>query len=141
MRCSEIMKSNVTCLGSEDTVRDAAKHMRDQKVGFLPICDAGKKVMGTLTDRDLAIRILAEGRDASTKVSDCMSREVICCRPEDDVKRAQELMAKNRKSRIMCVDKDNRLVGVISLSDIAQLSDATMASQTLRSVSQREARN
>lgn len=140
MRCSEIMKSNVSCLMPTDSVRDAAKVMRDLKVGFLPVCDAEKTVLGTITDRDLAIRILAEGKDPMTEVSDCMSHEVISCSPEDDVKRAQELMAKNRKSRIMCLDKNKHLVGVISLSDIAMLSDSAEASKTLRSVAEREVR-
>lgn len=140
MRCEKIMKWDVECVPPEETVQKAAKRMRDENVGFLPVCDPSKKVLGTVTDRDLTIRVLADGRAATTPVNDVLTREVIACHPEDDLETAEELMARHHKSRIMCVDRSGRLVGVISLSDIAQHEDAAKASQTLRQVSEREAR-
>jgi CBS-domain-containing membrane protein len=114
--------------------------MRDENVGFLPVCDPSRKVLGTVTDRDLAIRVLAEARATTTSIDDVLTREVIACRPEEDLEKAQQLMANHHKSRIMCVDQDGRLLGVISLSDIAQRESGARASQTLRDVSAREVR-
>lgn len=139
MRCDEIMKRNLECVTPTDTVQSAAKRMRETNVGFLPVCDQAKKVLGTITDRDLAIRVLADARATSTPVADVMTREVVACRPEDDLKKAQDLMARGHKSRVMCIDAAGKLVGVISLSDIAQREDGN-ATQTLRKVSEREAR-
>ncbi|MHB1846449.1 MAG: CBS domain-containing protein [Deltaproteobacteria bacterium] len=140
MRCDEMMKREVECVSPRDTIQAAARRMRDENVGFLPVCDGAKKVIGTITDRDLAIRALGEGLPGSTFVEAVLTREVVACRPEDDLRRAQELMAKNHKSRIMCIDGGGRLQGVISLSDIAQREDGAHASQTLRAVSEREIR-
>jgi CBS domain-containing protein len=139
MQSQEIMKKDVECISPKDTVQAAAKRMRDQDIGFLPVCDNSKKVLGTVTDRDLAIRALANGSAPTTPVQEVMTREVVSCRPEDDLRKVEELMAKNHKSRIMCLDNSGRLVGVISLSDIAQHDQAGRASQTLRQVSEREA--
>jgi CBS domain-containing protein len=140
MRCEELMKRDVECVSPTSTAQAAAQRMREQRIGFLPVCDDSRKILGTVTDRDLAIRILADARAPTTPVGDVLTREVIACRPEDDLRKAQELMGRNQKSRIMCVDGDGRLVGVISLSDIAQKENGAKASQTLRRVSEREAR-
>jgi CBS domain-containing protein len=139
MRCQELMKTDVECVSPQDTVQVAARKMRDHNVGFLPVCDQSKKVLGTITDRDIVIRVVAENRPASTPVSECMTREVVACRPEDDVRKAEQLMAQNHKSRIMVIDEAGRLVGVISLSDLAQ-HDKGHAAQTMKEVSERESK-
>lgn len=138
MRCEEIMKRDVDCVSPRDTVEDAAARMRDENIGFLPVCDQSRKVLGTLTDRDIVIRLVAAKKPASTFVEEILTKEVIACRPEDTVRDAEKAMAKNHKSRIMCVDDGGRLVGVISLSDIAQHDRAGRAADTLRGVSERE---
>jgi len=140
MLCKELMKTEIECVSPADTVQDAAARMRDENLGFLPVCDQSKKVLGTITDRDIAIRIVASAKDPTTLIEDVMTREVVSCRPEDDLQRAQQLMAKNHKSRIMCLDKSGRLVGVISLSDVAQHEEGARAADTLRQVSERELR-
>jgi CBS domain-containing protein len=134
------MKRDVECVSPSDSVEDAAIRMRDDNIGFLPVCDQSKKVLGTLTDRDIAIRLVAAKKPASTLVEDVMTREVVACAPKDDIRDAERAMAKNHKSRIMCVDEDGLLFGVISLSDIAQHEAGGRASETLREVSEREAR-
>jgi len=139
MRCEHIMKRNVECVSPGETAQAAAMRMRDENIGFLPVCEKDMKVLGTITDRDLAIRILAEGRPAATSVREVMTDEVIACRPEDDLRRAEELMGRHQKSRIMCVNEIGVLAGVISLSDIAKQEKASRAAATMRSVSQREA--
>ena len=140
MRCQDLMKKNLECASPQDTVQTAARRMRDTNIGFLPVCDQSKRVLGTVTDRDLAIRVLADGGPASTRIEDVMTREVVCCGPEDELQMAEGLMAKNQKSRIMCIDNNGKLVGIISLSDIAQHESGTGPAETLRQVTTREAR-
>lgn len=139
MLCNEIMKRDVECVSPEERVEVAARKMRDQNIGFLPICDDSRKVLGTLTDRDIAIRLVAESRPATTPIQDVMTAEVVACKPTDNVRKAEELMGKQQKSRIMCLDDGGRLVGVISLSDIAQREEGGRAAQTMKRVSKREA--
>lgn len=139
MRCDEIMKQNVECVLPEDSVEDAACKMRDQNVGFLPVCDDAGRVLGALTDRDIAIRVIAEGKPITTRVDEVMTPDVVATKPEDAIETAERLMAEHHKSRMMCIDADGRLAGVISLSDIAQHHQQG-ASETLREVSAREAR-
>jgi CBS domain-containing protein len=140
MRCEEIMKREVECVEPTEPVQAAARRMRDANVGFLPVCDSSRKVLGTITDRDIAIRIVAEGRPPTTAAADVMTREVVACRSDDDVTRAEQLMGSRQKSRIICTDKDGRLAGVISLSDIAQVEEGSRASETMKQVTDREAR-
>jgi CBS domain-containing protein len=137
MLCEEIMKRQVECIGLNDTAQSAAQRMLEQNIGFLPVCDQAKKSIGTITDRDIAIRLVARGLPASAKVADIMTREVISCGPKDDVRKAERLMARNHKSRIVCLDDDGYVVGVISLSDIAA-KDSERVGQTLAEVSERE---
>lgn len=136
MQCSEIMKAQPECIGPAVTAGDAAKRMREKNIGFLPVCDDSGAPIGTVTDRDLAVRVVAPGLTSATPVGDVMTREVIACRTTEDLEHAKALMAQHRKSRIMCIDDAGRLAGVISLSDIAQNGDAAT---TLRDVSAREA--
>lgn len=139
MLAKEIMKRDVERVSPTDTVRTAAARMRDANVGFLPVCDASDKVLGTLTDRDIAIRLVAEDRPASEPVEQVMTREVVACRPEDDLRVVQERMGAEQKSRILCTDDAGRLLGVISLSDITDHEEADRAAQTMREVTKREA--
>jgi CBS domain-containing protein len=98
------------------------------------------RVLGTVTDRDIAIRLVAEGLAPGTEVEWLMTREIVACDPRDDVQEAEELMGAHRKSRIMCIDEDGTLVGVISLSDIVKLDSGRAAAMTLRRVTERENR-
>src|SRR6185436_10269058 len=109
------------------TVREAARRMRDLNIGFLPICDDAGQLTGVLTDRDIALRVVAEDRPGDVAVADVMTEEVITCRPDDDVRRAEELMRTNQKVRLPCVDETGRIVGVISLTDIAQYDNEQRA--------------
>jgi len=138
MICSEIMKSEIECVAPTDTAEDAARKMRDHNVGFLPVCDDSLQVVGTLTDRDLALRVVAEGRPMTTPVAELMTHEVVSCRSTDNLSRAEELMGLFRVSRMLCVDEDGLLAGVISLSDIAQHETLSRVAQTLRDVTMRE---
>jgi CBS domain-containing protein len=133
------MKKNIHCVSPEDSAQTATGMMRDENVGFLPVCDSGRKVEGTITDRDIAIRLVASGKPASTAVEQLMTREVVACEPGDDIERAKQLMALHQKSRMMCIDDQGRLAGVISLSDIVQ-REGGLAGETLQQITAREAR-
>jgi CBS domain-containing protein len=140
MRCHEIMKKAVQCAGVTDTVQSAAVAMRDRNIGFLPVCDAGGRVVGTLTDRDIAVRVASDDRSAAqTLVEDVMTREVVSCLATDDLARAEQLMATHKKSRVVVLDEQGAACGVISLSDIAERDSTTRAAVTLRQVATREA--
>jgi CBS domain-containing protein len=134
------MKRDVRCATTQTTVAQAAALMRDEQIGFLPICDEGRDVIGTLTDRDIAVRVVAEGESLNQPVERFMSREVVECRSNDDLSVAQDLMGEMQVSRMLCVDENGQLEGVISLSDMAQLADGIEVAATLRNVTVREAR-
>lgn len=138
MLCSEIMKSSIECVSPGDTAEMAAQRMRDHQVGFLPVCDPELRVVGTLTDRDLAVRLIAAGLPGTTPVEDIMTREVIACRSTDSIARAEELMGLFHVSRILCTEEDGTIAGLISLSDVAEHDSATRAGQTLKDVTVRE---
>jgi CBS domain-containing protein len=140
MRCEDLMKREVQTIREHDTIRTAAERMAAAHVGFLPVCDEGRRAIGTVTDRDIAIRAVAEGKTPDgCRVGDIMSRSVVACRPYDDVTLAERLMAQHQKSRIVVTDEDGVLRGVISLSDIAEHEPARRAARTLREVAAREA--
>jgi CBS domain-containing protein len=139
MNCADLMKTSVHCVKTSETVQSAARIMRDRNVGFLPVCDDRDQVVGTLTDRDIAIRLATEDQSAARcRVGDVMTREAISCRPGDDLAQAEQLMALHKKSRIMVTDERGAIRGVISLSDVAERDTATRAAVTMRQVSSRE---
>ena len=115
MLCEDIMNRDIECISAVDSVQEAARRMRDENLGFLPVCDESNEVLGTITDRDVAIRAVAESLPATTPVEDVMTSEVVSCSPKDGIETALQLMAENHRSRIMCLDEEGRLVGIISL--------------------------
>jgi CBS domain-containing protein len=138
MICSEIMKSAIECVSPGDPADLAARKMRDHNVGFLPVLDPSLRAIGTITDRDIAVRLVANNLPLVTPIADLMSSEVVACKPTDDVRRAEELMGLHRVSRVLCVEEDGALAGVISLSDIAQHESPVAAARTLKDVTTRE---
>jgi CBS domain-containing protein len=140
MNCQDIMKSDVTCISPQTTVEDAARLMLEHDVGFLPVCDESDNVLGTLTDRDITIRVVAVRESPTQPVSSFMTTRVVTCRATDSLDYAEELMSQEKVSRIMCANERGQLEGVISLSDIAQVEEGARASSILRNVSEREAR-
>ena len=137
--CRDLMKTDLKCIYPEDSVHDAACRMRDTNIGFLPVCDETGEAIGTVTDRDLAIRALAEKLPYSTPVQNVMSRDIVACTEDDPIERAEELMGQHHVSRILCTDENGLLVGVISLSDLAEKADGPAVVDTLRQIASREA--
>jgi CBS domain-containing protein len=119
--CSDVMTKNpVYCLPTE-TASQAAKLMRDKNVGPVPVVEscATKTVVGIITDRDLALKILADGRDLNTPLDEFMTREPLVCRADDNVESALDAMVDRRIRRIPVVDDRDRLIGIISQADVA----------------------
>lgn len=121
-KCSEVMTSNPICCLPTDMVSEAAELMRRENIGSIPVIKSQetRKLVGIVTDRDLALRIVAEGVDAkSTTVEAAMTRTVITCLADDDLQRVLDAMTEQQLRRIPVVDHDNRLVGIISQADVA----------------------
>ena len=137
MQCHEIMHSPVSVAAATETALDAARRLRDDNVGFLAVCDGEGRVIGTLTDRDLTTRVLAEGRSATTLLEVVMTREVVSCRPDDDVLDAEHLMAFKKKSRIVCIDELGRPIGVISVTDLLVHEDGWRVARTMKRIARR----
>lgn len=133
MRVEQVMSEATGCR-EDDSVRECARLMKEEDIGFVPVCDEGGAPIGAVTDRDLAIRVLAEGRSPDEKVGAFMTRDVVSCRLGDDVDQAMELMKSERKSRVMVCDDQGRLKGVISLQDISELDNEEEAGETLQQV-------
>ncbi len=122
MNCREVMTENPVCCLPTDTVSVAARVMRREDVGPVPVIndEQSKQLIGIVTDRDLAIKVVAESRDPNhTMVSDVMTSTLFACRPEDDLSTAIKAMEVHQIRRIPVVDEDGRIEGIISQGDVA----------------------
>jgi CBS domain-containing protein len=134
-RCREIMTKSVTTATREMSLREIAKLMRDGDMGILPIVD-GKKLVGLVTDRDIVVRAVAEGKDSSTKVDEVMSKEIFSVKPSDFVFEAVRLMGDKQVRRIPVVDEQDELVGIIAIADVAlEMEDQREIAETLEEIS------
>ena len=125
-KCNEVMTKNPVCCLPDDMVAKAAQLMQSENIGSIPVIEneQTQKLVGIVTDRDLALKIVAEGRDAkSTKVEAVMTRKVVTCRAEDDLQIALDAMSKHQLRRIPIVDNDNKILGIISQADVATRID------------------
>src|SRR5438105_2340433 len=119
MKCADIMNTNLESLSEKDTIQRAAEVMASAGVGFLPICDGHRRVIGVVTDRDLAVRALAKKvTPTTTTAAMVMTAPAITCPASADIRQAEELMSSERKSRLVITDADGCLVGVLSLVDL-----------------------
>jgi CBS domain-containing protein len=121
MRAQEIMTTNPCCCTPVDTVQDVARLMRDVDCGSIPVVDAESGcVVGTVTDRDLAVRALAGGRGPETPVADVMTTDVCCCATDDNIGIVEDVMADSQIRRVPIVDESGRLVGIVAQADLAR---------------------
>jgi CBS domain-containing protein len=119
---SELMSSNPRSVESSQTVRDVATIMRDEDVGLVPIVE-GDRLVGTVTDRDITIRVVAEDKDPkSTRVQEIASTDLVTIEPQQDLDEALRLMAKHQVRRLPVVE-GGRLVGVVAQADVARQAD------------------
>jgi len=125
-KCNEVMTKKPVCCLPDDFVSEAAELMKKEQVGSIPIIEdeQTRKLVGIVTDRDLTIRIVAEGLDAkSTKVETIMTRNVVTCSAEDDLQKVVDAMSKYQLRRIPVVDDDNKILGIIAQADVAMHFD------------------
>ncbi len=139
MKCKDVMKKWVVSVGPDDIVQLAAMKMREHGVGFLPVCGADHKAIGVITDRDIAIRAVAEGKAASTKVAAVMTADAVFVSIDDELSVAEDLMMRRQKSRILCTDASGAVSGVISLSDLPGFESTRKSGAVFAKVAEREA--
>jgi len=133
--CREIMTTNVTSVTTTAPIREAAAMMRDGDIGSLPVVENGRLV-GIVTDRDIVVRAIAQGADASTSISAAMTADVFSVRPDDFVFEAIRLMADKKVRRIPVVSDDGKLAGIIAMADIAlEVEDEREIAETLEEIS------
>lgn len=135
MRCSDIMTQDVKTATRDMTLRDAAAMMRDGDMGSVPVVEDGRLV-GILTDRDIVVRAIAEGKDALTPISEAMTTEIFSVAPEDFVFEAIRLMGDKQVRRIPVVGKAGELAGIIAIADVAlEMEDEREIAETLEEIS------
>lgn len=116
----DVMTTNPRSVESGSTAMEAARIMRDEDVGIVPVVE-GEKLVGTVTDRDIAIRVVAEGKSPeSTPVGEIASRELVTIDPQQDLDEALRLMARHQVRRLPVVEEDGKLVGIVAQADIAR---------------------
>ena len=131
----QAMSANPTTVGPTNTAAEAAQIMKSEDVGSLPIVE-GDRLAGVITDRDLAIRIVAEGRDPDTPVGEIASKDVVTVDPEQTIDEAARLMAEHQVRRLPVVEEDGRLVGILAQADIAQTGQDALTGDTVQQISQ-----
>lgn len=135
MKISECMTRDVQVAQADQPIRKAAQFMLKTDAGSIPVCE-GDRLIGMVTDRDLAVRALAEGRGPETPVREIMTDDVVCCFEDEDVETAAQKMSENKVRRLPIVSRNGeKLVGIVSLGDISR-RDARMAEHALEAVSQ-----
>ena len=131
----DLMTKNPCSIDADKPVAYAAKMMRDEDVGLAPIVE-GQKLIGTLTDRDIAIRVVAEGKDPqTTTVREVATTSVVTVDPDQDLDEALRLMAKNQVRRLPVVEEDGKLAGVVAQADVARHASEQQTGELVEEIS------
>ena len=135
-RIRDIMTSNPSTVEPDKTVVDAARIMKQEDAGVVPVTENGR-LTGMVTDRDIAIRVVAEGRDPqSTPVREVASKDLVTVDPRQDLDEALRLMAQHQVRRLPVVEEDGRLVGVVAQADVARHGNDTKTGQVVQEISE-----
>jgi CBS domain-containing protein len=134
MRVSEVMTRGVRVANPDQTIGEAARLMAEIDAGALPVGE-DERLVGMITDRDIAVRAVAREMPASTKVREIMSEEVLYCFEDEDVAEVAQNMSDVKVRRLPVVDRDKRLVGIVSLGDVSKSENAAAAGQTVAEIS------
>jgi CBS domain-containing protein len=134
MKVREAMTQDVRLASPDQTICDAAKIMAQIDAGALPV-EQDDRLVGVITDRDIAVRAVAAGKAPDTKVRDVMSREVLYCYDDQDLDAVIRNMGTVKVRRLPVVNRDKRLVGIVSFGDLARHHEATMEERALRELS------
>jgi len=132
----DVMTRDVEVIRPNDTLREAARMMRDLDVGPIPVCD-GQRVQGMITDRDIVVRAIAEALDpAQTRVADIMTKGIEFCFDDDQAEDVLERMAEQQLRRFIVVDRDKKLVGIVALGDLAGSESGQRVGKALEGISE-----
>ena len=135
MKISEVMTSEVDLVNPGTAIRDAARRMRDDHVGALPVGE-NDRLVGMVTDRDIVVRAVAEDRPSgNTAVRNVMSEHIYYCFDDDDLESAAHIMAEHQVKRLPVLNRDKRLVGIVALADLA-LKEPEAAKLALQGISE-----
>ena len=134
MKVREAMTQDVRLASPDQTICDAAKIMAQIDAGALPV-EQDDRLVGVITDRDITVRAVAAGKAPDTKVRDVMSREVLYCYDDQDLDTVIRNMGTIKVRRLPVVNRDKRLVGIVSFGDLARHHEATMEERALRELS------
>ncbi len=135
MKVSDVMTSDVQTVTPDQSAREAASFMLRAEAGSIPVTE-GDKVVGMITDRDIAVRGVAEGRCPDTPVRELMTDHIICARQDDNVNDVARRMSEEKVRRLPVLDENDRLCGIVSLGDLARESRGEEAHEALDGVSQ-----
>jgi CBS domain-containing protein len=135
MKISDVMTRDVQTIRPDQSAQDAARFMLKAEAGSIPVTD-GDRLIGMITDRDIAVRGVAKGYGPDTPVRELMSDDVICARADDSVEDVASRMSEAQVRRLPVIDQDERLCGIVSLGDLSRESDTGTAAQALEGVSQ-----
>jgi CBS domain-containing protein len=140
MKIQDIMTRDPSCVTPDSPARDAARIMKEEDVGIVPVVDdqSSRKLVGVVTDRDLAIRIVAAERDGATRVGEVMSENRLAtCSPDEEIDEAMDTMAAEQVRRIPIVDERGALVGIVSQADVVlKARDDSKAERTVEQISE-----
>ena len=134
MKVSDVMTRDVQTVRPDQTAREAASFMLSQDAGSMPVSD-GDRLIGMITDRDIAVRGVAKGYGPDTPIRDLMTDEIICAREDDDVEEVATKMSRAQVRRLPVLDANERLCGIVSLGDLSRETDDETAHQALEGVS------
>jgi CBS domain-containing protein len=135
MKISEIMTKDVETIRADQTAQDAARFMLKADAGSIPVID-GERLIGMITDRDIAVRGVAKGYGPDTPIRELMTDDIICAQIGDDIEEVATKMSNAQVRRLPVIDENERLCGIVSLGDLSRQSDEQVAAQALEGVSQ-----
>jgi len=134
MKIRDFMTTDIETVTADQTAKEAASFMLRADTGSIPVCDEGK-VIGMITDRDIAVRGVAEGLGPETTVRELMSERIVCARDDDEVSTVAQRMGEAQVRRLPVLNADGNLVGIVSLGDLSREASDVAASRALEGVS------
>ena len=135
MQVKDVMHAGVTWVGPETSINELARKMRDEDIGAIPIGE-NDRLIGMVTDRDIALRGLADGRDAQMLTArDIMTSPIIYCRTDEEIGDAVRIMEDRAVRRLPVINEDKRMVGMLALGDIADCAPRDMSAEVMQAVS------
>jgi len=134
MKIKDCMENNVWYLKPENTIQECAKLMSEKHIGCVPVCDDSNSIVGLVTDRDVILRCIACDKDCkTTKISEIMTTDICYCNSDVEIEEAKKIMSDNQIRRVPVVNNENKIVGIITLGDLAK-NNNTSSSDVLEDI-------